>query len=116
MITYKEETITTRAKKIEDEAYAQHECIAKVAYLDDKPTGLAYHTSVDSAGEHVYSLTHVPSGAAVLGNTYDMGSEKAMKHWIELCLEFANWTGQRPIIISTKHAIKYAAIGAFEQA
>ncbi len=120
-ITYQEETITIKMRKVEETSkdhyeFVQQERLVQVAYIDGSPTGLAYYTCLDGDGETVYSLTHVPTGCSVLGNEYDMGCAQALKHWIELCLEFADWTGPVPQIISTRKVLKYATIGAREEA
>lgn len=120
-VEYKEEFITIKMRRVEEPVkdqfeFAQEQRSAFVAYVDGKATGLAYYTYPDGDGDTVYSLTHVPTGCSLIGNEYDMGSKEPMEHWIELCLAFADWTGDRPVISKLSTALKYATIGAREEA
>lgn len=109
--------IETGITVVEWDASHSSQCKQKygVAYADNKPTGLAYYAYPED-GEPVYRLTHVTSGTSILSEAYDIGNEEAMKRWIEFLLEFADWTQTPPKITSVRHALKYAAMGAFEQA
>ncbi|HEX2614444.1 MAG TPA: hypothetical protein VHL10_03055 [Nitrososphaera sp.] len=113
-VTFKPETITISVQKDGGEPFKQDR-EAHVAYMDGKRVGLAYLTNTDEDGELCYGITHLASGLDVC-TQYSVGDEKAVQKWIELCLEFADWTGEKPRLTSTKHVFKYAVIGALHEA
>jgi hypothetical protein len=113
-VTFKQETIAISVQKKDSEPFKQDRQM-QVAYVDGKRVGLAYLPDTDEDGEAVYSITHLATGLDVCAQ-YSVGNEEAVQKWIELCLEFADWTGEKPRIISTKHMFKYAVIGALHEA
>jgi hypothetical protein len=114
VVTFKPETITISVQKDGGEPSKQDQK-AYVAYQNGRRVGLAYLLKVDEDGEPVYSITHLASGLDVCAQ-YSVGDEEAVQKWIELCLEFADWTSDVPRFTSTKQAFKYAVIGALHEA
>jgi hypothetical protein len=112
-LTFKQETITISVQK--DGQQFKQDRQAYVAYKDGKRVGLAYLIGEDEDGEAIYSITHLATGLDICAR-YSVGDEKAVQKWIELCLEFADWTGEKPRFVEEKQAFKYAVIGALHEA
>lgn len=113
---YQEQTITIKLMDPQTQERITQRRSAMVASTDDGAvTGLAYLTEVNDDGEVMYSVTHIPSGRNA-GGSRKMMQEDVVRTWIENLCEFADWAGDLPHITNQNAALKYAIIGAWEDA
>ena len=115
IITFKQEEITVSLKHANGEPYTEQEQ-AHVAYQDGIASGLAYRTRCTDDGDVFYTVTHLPTGLEIGGETWTRRTYTevdAMK-WIEKLLAIANWTEKEPVITAKSMTLLgWAALGVW---